>query len=36
MTYIKNNKALVFIIAILLLSNIALLYFFTRTLKECK
>lgn len=30
MTYIKNNKALVFIIAILLLSNIALLYFFTR------
>jgi periplasmic protein CpxP/Spy len=35
MTYIKNNKALVFIIAILLLSNIALLYFFTRTRKEC-
>src|SRR5688572_23806048 len=28
MTYIKNNKALVFIIAILLLSNIALLYFY--------
>jgi hypothetical protein len=35
MTYIKNNKVLVFIIAILLLSNIALLYFFTRTRKEC-
>jgi hypothetical protein len=31
MTYIKNNKTLVFIIAILLLSNIALLYFFTRS-----
>lgn len=28
MTYIKNNKAIVFIIAVLLLSNIALLYFF--------
>jgi hypothetical protein len=28
MTYIRNNKTLVFIIAILLLSNIALLYFF--------
>lgn len=30
MTYIKNNKTLVFIIAVLLLSNIALLYFFIR------
>jgi periplasmic protein CpxP/Spy len=30
MTYIKNNKALVFIIAILLLSNIALVYFFVK------
>ena len=28
MTYIKNNKALVFVIALLLLSNIAMLYFF--------
>jgi protein CpxP len=35
MTYIKNNKTLVFIIAILLLSNIALLYFLTRTRKDC-
>lgn len=28
MTYLKNNKTLVFIIAVLLLSNIALLYLF--------
>jgi hypothetical protein len=34
MTYLKNNKALVFIIGILLLSNIALLYFFI-TKKDC-
>ena len=31
MTYIKNNKVLVFVIAVLLLSNIAMLYFFLRT-----
>ncbi|MEO5563548.1 MAG: hypothetical protein ABIR18_08935 [Chitinophagaceae bacterium] len=30
MTYIKNNKALVFVIAVLLLSNIAMLYFFLK------
>ena len=36
MSYIKNNKVLVFIIAILLLSNIGLLYFFTRCRTECK
>lgn len=36
MSYIKNNKVLVFIIAILLLSNIASLYFLTRTRKTCK
>jgi hypothetical protein len=36
MTYIKNNKTLVVIIAILLLSNIALLYFLTRCRKDCK
>lgn len=35
MTYIKNNKTLVFIIAILLLSNIALLYFLMQTRKDC-
>jgi hypothetical protein len=35
MTYIKKNKTLVFIIAILLLSNIALLYFLTRCRKDC-
>jgi len=35
MTYIKNNKTLVVIIAILLLSNIALLYFLTRCRKDC-
>jgi len=34
MTYIKNNKALVFIIAVLLLSNIAMLVFFLRKEKE--
>lgn len=34
MTYIKNNKVLVFIIAVLLLSNIALLYFYLR--KPCR
>jgi protein CpxP len=34
MAYIKNNKVLVLIIAILLLSNIGILYFFTR--KDCK
>lgn len=34
MTYIRNNKVLVFIIAILLLSNIALLFFFLRGEKE--
>ncbi|MEO8404673.1 MAG: hypothetical protein ABI480_08765 [Chitinophagaceae bacterium] len=28
MTYIKNNKVLVFVIAVLLLSNIAMLYFY--------
>lgn len=31
MTYIKNNKVLVFVIAVLLLSNIAMLYFFLRS-----
>jgi len=36
MTYIRNNKALVFIIAILLLSNIALLYFFVTKGEEDK
>src|SRR5688572_3486851 len=35
MTYIKNNKALVFIIAVLLLSNIAMLYFYL-TKKNCE
>lgn len=35
MTYIRNNKTLVFIIAILLLSNIALLYFLMQTRKDC-
>ena len=30
MTYIRNNKVLVFIIAILLLSNIGMLFFFLR------
>jgi periplasmic protein CpxP/Spy len=30
MTYIKNNKAIVFIIGILLLSNLTLLYFFMK------
>lgn len=35
MTYIKNNKTLVVVIAILLLSNIALLYFLTRCRKDC-
>lgn len=34
MTYIKNNKVLVFIIAVLLLSNIAMLVFFLRKEKE--
>lgn len=34
MTYIRNNKILVFIIAILLLSNVALLYFFLKKDKE--
>lgn len=33
MTYIKNNKVLAFIIAVLLLSNIVMLYFFLRN--EC-
>jgi periplasmic protein CpxP/Spy len=36
MTYIRNNKVLVFIIAILLLSNIALLFFFLREDKKEK
>jgi protein CpxP len=34
MTYIKNNKVLVFIIGVLLLSNIAMLYFYL-TKKNC-
>jgi hypothetical protein len=34
MTYIKNNKILVFIITVLLLSNIAMLVFFLRKEKE--
>jgi protein CpxP len=34
MTYIKNNKVLVFIIGVLLLSNIAMLYFYV-TKKNC-
>jgi periplasmic protein CpxP/Spy len=34
MTYIKNNKILVFIIAVLLLSNIAMLVFFLRKEKR--
>src|SRR3954468_2406513 len=33
MTYIKNNKVLVFVIAVLLLSNIAMLYFY---LTDCR
>lgn len=33
MTYIKNNKVLVFIIAVLLLSNVAMLYFY---INRCK
>lgn len=33
MTYIRNNKILVFIIGVLLLSNVALLYFYLR--KPC-
>jgi periplasmic protein CpxP/Spy len=33
MTYIKNNKVLVLVIAVLLLSNIAMLYFY---LNRCK
>lgn len=35
MTYIRNNKALVFIIGVLLLSNIAMLYFYL-TKKNCE
>ena len=35
MTYIKNNKVLVFIIGVLLLSNIAMLYFYL-TKKNCE
>jgi periplasmic protein CpxP/Spy len=34
MTYIKNNKVLVFIIAVLLLSNVAMLFFFLRKEKK--
>ena len=34
MTYIRNNKILVFIIVILLLSNVGLLFFFLRGEKE--
>jgi periplasmic protein CpxP/Spy len=35
MTYLRNNKVLVFIIAILLLSNIAMLYFYLNK-KNCE
>src|SRR5262245_61307643 len=35
MTYIKNNKVLVFIIGVLLLSNIAMLYFYLSK-KNCE